>query len=125
MGIEADRRRVGIHVKAVGSQAGNLRTRQFAAECEHDPVVGRNLPATGRSDGHLLFRNVKGVAVDKKSLDLAGKGADLVKLTSRTYGGSQAGKSGAEHKDARHLSSCSSSSHGSHHSTVRTLRSSW
>src|SRR5580658_4182785 len=46
---------------------------------------------------------VIGVSVDNENLDLAGEDADVVEFARRADGCPEPGKSGSEHKDARHF----------------------
>ena len=86
MSVEPNRRRIGIHVKTITREAGNVRARQFTAERQHQSIVGQELPAAGRCDGHPLFREIDcldpgGQMVDADRIEhLAERDSDLAKV---------------------------------------------
>ena len=61
MRIEPNRCRIGVDIEAVAREPGNVRAHQFAAERQHESIVGQDLPAARRHYDHLLSREIDGL----------------------------------------------------------------
>src|SRR6476660_5400515 len=58
MRVKSDRRRIGVHVKAIGRESRNIWADQFTAKRQHEAIVGQDLLSPTCRDGDLLFCDV-------------------------------------------------------------------
>jgi len=81
MPVKSDRRGIAIHVKGMRGQSGNVRAEQFAAERQHEAIVGQDFLAATCCDGNLLPCDV-----DRLNLGSSMANADRIEYLAKRDG---------------------------------------
>src|SRR5262245_512492 len=58
MSVKSDRCSIGVHVKGIGRESGNIWAGHLTAKRQHQAIVGQDLPSARGCDGYLLICDV-------------------------------------------------------------------
>jgi hypothetical protein len=69
MRVKSDRRRIGVNVKGIGQESGNIWADQLTAKRQHKAIVGQDLPATTYCHSYLLSCDIDSLNFGDQMLD--------------------------------------------------------